>query len=163
MKKEAILILGAASLALPMTEAEASRYRVTFQGNEARAVQSADVRTSGYVGVPTAVPPGAAMPAVNTFAPASAADPANLSGGSCPTCVPGGSPSKNYGAGVPNQIVTFLHPYTNKAITVPLTLPAGEPTIVTRSDRIIYDYGLFSYKVIVIFKECGQVEVKYRG
>ena len=64
---------------------------------------------------------------------------------------------------LPNQIVTFLHPYTNQAITVPLTLPVGRPRIVTRSDRIIYNYGLFSHRVVVKFLRNGQVEVNYRG
>ena len=77
----------------------------------------------------------------------------------CPTCEQG--PSTKGGA--PNQIVTFLHPYTNKAITVPLTLPVGRPTIITRSDRIIYSYGLFSQRIVVKFLPNGQVEVRYRG
>lgn len=71
--------------------------------------------------------------------------------------------SRDYGAGTPNQIVTFLHPYTNKAITVPLTLPVGRPNVITRSDRIIFDYGLFSHKVVVRFLPNGLVEVRYRG
>lgn len=121
---------------------EAAEYRIMFRGNEAIAVQSAaQPRAAGYV-----APVGGA--------------PGNLSA-SCPTCVPGGSSSPNHGAGVPNQIVTFLHPYTMKAVTVPLTLPVGKPTVVTKSDRIIYNYGLFARRVVVRFVPDGRVEVRY--
>lgn len=123
------------------TEATAAR-RVLFRGSEAVAVAAAGVPGAGYAGLP--------------------ANPTNLAA-SCPTCVPGGTADANFGAGVPNQIVTFLHPYTNQAVTVPLTLPVGKPRIVTRSDRIIYDYGLFRDKVVVIFRPGGLVEVVYRG
>ena len=75
--------------------------------------------------------------------------------------VPGGSASAHHGAGIPNQIVTFLHPYTCKAITIPLTLPVGRPTIITRSDRIIYHYGLCD-RVVVKFLPNGMVEVRYK-
>lgn len=117
--------------------------RVLFRGSEGVAIASATGQAAGYMGMPSA---GASV---------------NL-GGSCPTCVPGGTADANFGAGVPNQIVTFLHPFTNQAITVPLTLPVGKPRIVTRGSRIIYDYGLFQPKVVVIFKPDGLVEVVYR-
>lgn len=121
------------------TFAWAAQYRILYQGSETLALQSSGPgQMSGYV------------------APAA---PGNLAD-NCPTCVTGPSTK---GAGTPNQIVTFLHPYTNKAITVPLTLPVGRPTIITRSDRIIYSYGLFSYRVVVKFLPNGQVEVRYRG
>jgi hypothetical protein len=139
--------LGAAALAAVAcaTPAIAGTYRIYFRGSEALAIQSAGVPSAppvaGYIGAPVTAPP------TTTVAPA------------CATCAPA---PPNHGAGVPNQIVTFLHPYTGKAITVPLTLPVGKPTIVTRSDRIIYNYGLFSQKVVVRFLENGEVEVKYR-
>jgi hypothetical protein len=147
-------VFGFATLSLLTigSAAHAAQYRIYFVGSEARAIQSASmVRPAGYVGVPAA------------------ADPANLSVPAAPTAVcptPGACPapsSQYHGAGTPNQIVTFLHPYTNQAITIPLTLPVGRPKIVTKSDRIIYDYGLFSHKVIVKFLPNGLVEVIYRG
>lgn len=121
----------------------ANHYRIYFQGTDAVALQSAAVPAAGYLG--TAPPP-----------------PSNNLSATCPTCVPGGTASANYGAGVPNQIVTFLHPYTGQAITVPLTLPTGRPTVVTKSDRIVYNYGLFGYKVVVLFLPNGRAEVRYR-
>src|SRR5690606_7294078 len=99
----AALVLGVPTLV------SAAQYRILYQGSEALAMQSSGApRASGYVG-----PVG---------------DPHNLAD-NCPTCVQGPT---TQGAGTPNQIVTFLHPYTNKAITVPLTLPVGRPTIITR-------------------------------
>lgn len=129
--------------ALAMTiasAANASQFRVQFQGSEAIAIAS-PARPAGYLGVAPAAPGNLSAP--------------------CPTCVPGGTASTNYGAGVPNQIVTFLHPYTGQAITLPLTLPAGKPRIVTKSDRIVYDYGLFGYRVVVKFLPNGRAEVVY--
>jgi hypothetical protein len=105
---------------------------------------SATGQSAGYAGLPAS------------------ADPNNLSA-SCPTCVPGGTADAHFGAGVPNQIVTFLHPYTDKAITIPLTLPVGQPRIVVQRSRIVYDYGLFRQKVIVNFYPEGLVEVVYRS
>ena len=136
--------LAIAGLAACVAPAQAASYRIYFKGSEALAVQSSGAPTAGYLGVPAA---GGGV---------------NLSAG-CSSCVPGGTSDAFFGAGVPNQIVTFLHPYTNKAITVPLTLPTGRPKLITRRDRIIYDYGLFSYKVVVRFLENGEVQVKYRG
>jgi hypothetical protein len=119
--------------------ASAGVRRVIFQGSEAAANVSAQQRGAGYQ-----TPVGE-----------------NLSA-TCPTCVPGGSSSPNWGAGVPNQIVTYLHPYTNKAVTIPLTLPVGKPRVSVRRDRVIYDYGLLSTRITVLFKERGVVEVVYR-
>lgn len=127
-----------------LAPAVAADYRIFFRGSEAIAVESANLapgRPAGYLG-------------------AAHAAPGNL-GTSCPTCVPGGSSSPFYGAGTPNQIVTFLHPYTNKAVTVPLTLPVGKPTVVIKRDRVVYNYGLFGYKVVVKFHPDGRVEVRY--
>lgn len=133
-------LMGIGCIAVFATVGHAGEYRIMFRGSEAIAAQSAaQPRAAGYV--------------------APAAGAGNLSA-TCPTCVPGGSSSPNGGAGVPNQIVTFLHPYTMKAVTVPLTLPVGKPTIVTKSDRIVYSYGLFK-KVIVRFLSDGRVEVRY--
>ncbi|MFO0948951.1 MAG: hypothetical protein U1D30_24080 [Planctomycetota bacterium] len=147
MRRIAIATLVAAGLVALTPRAHASDYRIFFKGSEMLAMQSSPGPiAAGYLGVGPAVAPV----------------PGNLSA-SCPTCVPGGSSSPHGGAGVPNQIVTFLHPYTNKAITVPLTLPVGRPTIVTRRDRIVYNYGLFSYRVVVKFLPDGLVEVRYDG
>jgi hypothetical protein len=132
-------VLATSSLALA-----GSPNRVWFQGSDAIAMASATGQSAGYAGLPAQ------------------ADPNNLSA-NCPTCVPGGTADSNFGAGVPNQIVTFLHPYTNKAISVPLTLPVGKPRIVIQRSRIIYDYGLFKQKVVVNFFPEGLVEVVYRG
>jgi hypothetical protein len=163
----------ALGMLVPVASASANHYRIMYQGSNAVAVQSGGPPVAGYF-APTAAPPvvppppvtppppALAVPAVPA-APAAAVVPAsaNLSA-NCPTCVPGGTTSANYGAGVPNQIVTFLHPYTGQAITLPLTLPVGRPTIVTRSDRIIYNYGFCGYKVTVKFLPNGQAEVRYR-
>lgn len=119
-------------------------YRVWYRGSEAVAIASATGQSAGYAGLPAA------------------ADPNNLSA-SCPTCVPGGTADANFGAGVPNQVVTFLHPYTNQAISIPLTLPMGKPRILIQRTRIIYDYGLFRQKVIISFHPNNLVEVIYRG
>lgn len=140
MKTKWIALAALLASAMP---AAAAQFRIYFQGSEAVALQSA-AQPAGYLGT----------------APAG---PSNNLSASCPTCVPGGTSSANHGAGVPNQIVTFLHPYTNQAITVPLTLPVGRPQIVTRSDRIIYNYGFMSYRVVVKFLPNGKVEVKYAG
>lgn len=138
----ALAILG---MIAQVNQVSAADYRIFFKGSEMLAMQSGPgPQAAGYLGVGPVPSPG------------------NLSAG-CSTCVPGGSSSPYGGAGVPNQIVTFLHPYTNKAITVPLTLPVGRPTIVTHRDRIVYNYGLFSYRVVVKFLPNGLVEVKYNG
>ncbi|HVJ83561.1 MAG TPA: hypothetical protein VNC50_21020, partial [Planctomycetia bacterium] len=116
------------------------------------------------VGLPappgTAVPAVPGPPAVALGAPVAATAP-------CTNCTPGAAAARNYGAGVPNALVTFLHPYTNKAITIPLTLPVGKPQLITRSDRIVYDYSLlsgvnpFGRRVVVKFNSDGTVSVTY--
>jgi hypothetical protein len=166
-------------MALAADPASANVYRIYYQGSEAVAVASAvptlgapvaavgAVQPAGYFGAPPAAAVGAVQPVAGYqgVPPAIAAvpgpPPANLSV-PCPTCIPGGSPSANFGAGVPNQIVTFMHPYTGKAITIPMTLPVGRPKIITRPDRIIYDYGPFGYRATVKFEPNGRAEVKYR-
>jgi hypothetical protein len=135
------VVLGLVSCALATA---GSPNRVWFQGSDSVAMASATGQSAGYAGLPAA------------------GDPNNLSA-SCPTCVPGGTADSNFGAGVPNQIVTFLHPYTNKAISIPLTLPVGKPRVVVQRSRVVYDYGLFKQKVIVNFFPEGLVEVVYRG
>ena len=82
----------------------------------------------------------------------------------CLDCNPGSAPARNHGAGTPNAIVTFLHPYTNKAVTVPMTLPVGKPKLITREDRVIYDYGSFGWigrYIVVRFYPDGTVRVNY--
>lgn len=144
MKTTIPIAVAMAALLTMAPESFAGSYRLYFKGSEVLAMQSGAVRPAGYLGTPAAP-----------------AAPGDLNSGACSTCVPGGSASPWGGAGTPNQIVTFFHPYTCKAITVPLTLPVGKPTIVTRSDRIIYNYGFLRYKVVVKFLPNGQVEVKY--
>lgn len=162
MKSKGVLGVVASGLLFAYVEDVSAGYRIYFQGSEVLAQQSGAVRQATFV-APTspAVVPAAPLPAGALPAQAVPADPNNLSA-TCPQCVPGGSAAPHHGAGVPNQIVTFLHPYTNKAITVPLTLPVGRPNIVIRNDRVIYDYGLFSHKVIVKFLSNGLVEVIYK-
>lgn len=167
---------------------DAAQYRIYYQGSEAVAVQSsggpvngttvipappvttapvvvpATGRPAGYSGLPPA-PSGSVITPVSV--PAVAAPVVAAPVVPAPVVPAGRAPTlqrsaDNFGAGTPNQIVTFLHPYTNQAVTVPLTLPAGRPTVVTRSDRIIYDYGLFAQKVVVKFVSNGGVEVRYR-
>ena len=161
--------LALAALTAGTAEANFGNTRQYFIGSTQLAAQAGGISPAGYQ-APNALPPGA-MP-VNSIggavgqqvAPIPAAPTvgvAAVAGRACPTCVPGGTASANFGAGVPNQIVTFLHPYTNQAISVPLTLPVGKPTIVTKRDRIVYSYGLFR-KVVVIFRPQGRVEVVYK-
>lgn len=169
--RRAMMMITLSTLAVPA--ARANHYRIYFQGSEAVALQASGqpVPVAAVGPAPVAVPvPAAAVPAAPAVAtipvpappvgaPMAYANP-NLAA-NCPTCVPGGNANAHHGAGVPNQIVTFLHPYTGKAVTVPLTLPVGRPSIVTRSDRIIYNYGLFGYKIVVKFLPTGLVEVRY--
>jgi hypothetical protein len=61
----------------------------------------------------------------------------------------------------PNQLVTFRHPYNTRNVTVPLTLPQGEPRLRYLSDRIVYDYG--SYVVEARFFPDGSVETVYNS
>jgi hypothetical protein len=49
-------------------------------------------------------------------------------------------------------------------VSFPMTLPVGKPTIVTRSDRIIYDYGkfcVFGKYIVVRFYPDGTVSTYY--
>lgn len=133
-----LVLLALGTVSVNTNDTAAGEYRIRFQGVDPSAPPGT-AQSSGYIGLN---------------------NPQNLSVPTPLAPVPG---SDYHGAGVPNQIVTFLHPFTNRAVTVPLTLPTGRPTIRTRGDRIIYDYGLFSYKVIVHFLNDGEVEVIYRG
>lgn len=154
--------LAACVLGMLATSADAAQYHVYFVGSEARAIQAGTmIQPAGYVGAPGVAPvaPLSAPPiAAGYVSPAACPAP-----GACAAPLAAAQTGPYHGAGTPNQIVTFLHPYTNQAITIPLTLPVGRPKIVTKSDRIIYDYGLFSQKVIVKFLPDGLVDVIYRG
>jgi hypothetical protein len=136
---------------------------VYFKGSEEVA------RMGAAPGVALPAAPVLQYPAPVQAAPGVAVQTSNLVAApatqpGCLNCTPGSAQARNYGAGTPNAIVTFLHPYTNKAISVPMTLPVGKPSIITRSDRIIYDYGKFGLLgryVVVRFYPDGTVMVKY--
>jgi hypothetical protein len=59
----------------------------------------------------------------------------------------------------PTHMVTFVHPYTGRNVTVPLAFPLGTPRIEYRGDRVIYNYG--SYTVEAHFLRDGSVETVY--
>jgi hypothetical protein len=59
----------------------------------------------------------------------------------------------------PNQMVTVVHSYTGRTVTVPLTLPEDTPRLEHRTDRIVYNYG--SYVVEIRFRTDGAVETVY--
>ncbi len=61
----------------------------------------------------------------------------------------------------PNQMVTFRHPYNGRNVTVPLTLPQGQPRLEYLADRIVYNYG--SYVVEARFIPDGSVDVVYNS
>jgi len=61
----------------------------------------------------------------------------------------------------PNQMVTFLHPFNGRNVTVPLTLPQGTPRLEYRTDRIVYNYG--GYIVEARFIPDGSVDVVYNS
>jgi hypothetical protein len=163
----ALGVLGSASVA------DAHGYRYYFKGSDAIAQQ---IGGPAPVLAPSPYPPPAAVglparavvpavpgpPAVALAAPVAAGAP-------CTNCTPGAAAARNHGAGVPNALVTFLHPYTNKAVTVPLTLPVGKPQLITKSDRIIYDYSFlagvnpFGKRVVVGFHPDGTVSVYYHA
>src|ERR1700758_2860634 len=42
-----------------------------------------------------------------------------------------------------NQLVTFRHPFNGRNVTVPLTLPQGNPRLEYQADRIVYNYGAY--------------------
>jgi hypothetical protein len=159
MNAKVYLALGAAAaIAGP---ASANGERIYYKGSEAVAAQAGG---GVIVGAPAVATPVqyAAPAAPLVAAPVVRGVPAATPG--CVNCTPGSAQAKNYGAGTPNAIVTFLHPYTNKAVSVPMTLPIGKPTITTRSDRIVYDYskfGLFGRYIIVRFFPDGTVMVHY--
>jgi hypothetical protein len=49
-------------------------------------------------------------------------------------------------------------------VTVPMTLPVGNPKLITKSDRVIYDYGSLGWLgryVVVRFYPDGTVRVNY--
>jgi hypothetical protein len=151
----------------PAKIASANGKIVYFKGSDAVAQQAGGPVIAG-------APIAAQYPAATAMAqtPVVAAPPptastvvaANPVTPGCVNCTPGAAATKNYGAGTPNAIVTFLHPYTNKAVSVPMTLPVGKPTLITRSDRIIYDYGklgLLGRYIVVRFYPDGTVMVKY--
>ncbi len=61
----------------------------------------------------------------------------------------------------PTHLVTFLHPYTGRPITVPLAFPEGTPRIEHVRNKIIYNYG--SYTVEAHFLPDGSVDVVYNS
>ena len=153
--KTLAMSLGAAMLV--SAQASANGERIYYRGSESAIAKTAVVAPA--VAGPVQYGPQVAAPAVPVVAaPAPVASPA------CVNCTPGSAQARNYGAGTPNAIVTFLHPYTNKAVSIPMTLPVGKPTIVTRSDRIIYDYSKclwFGRYIVVRFFPDGTVMTHY--
>ena len=138
--------------------------RIYYKGSEAVAAQGGGApivaAPAPVVAAPAyqAPPPAAVVPALPAATPVVAAAPG------CVNCIPGSAAAKNHGAGTPNAIVTFLHPYTNKAVSVPMTLPVGNPKIITKSDRIIYDYSKFfclGRYIVVRFFPDGTVMTEY--
>jgi hypothetical protein len=62
----------------------------------------------------------------------------------------------------PNQIATFIHPYTRAQIQVPIAFPPDStPRIQHRRDRIVFNYG--SYTIEVLFLPDGSVDVIYNS
>jgi hypothetical protein len=59
----------------------------------------------------------------------------------------------------PPQYISYCHPYTGQAITLPVALPEGTPRIEHRGSRLVYNYG--SYVVEVQFFPNGSAEVIY--
>jgi hypothetical protein len=60
---------------------------------------------------------------------------------------------------IPNQVLSFRHPYTHAYMSVPVALPNGAPKVEQRSDRLIYDYGFVA--VVIHFVRDGSVNVSY--
>jgi hypothetical protein len=163
--KTKMLALSLGVAAAVVAPASANGERIYYRGSEAVAAQAggASVVAAPAAVVPAPVqyqPPATVRPALPAVAlPAPPAGPPG-----CVNCTPGSAQARNYGAGTPNAIVTFLHPYTNKAVSVPMTLPVGKPAITTRSDRIIYDYskfGPFGRYIVVRFFPDGTVMTRY--
>jgi hypothetical protein len=152
-----VFAMSLAAAALVSGEAAANGERIYYRGSEGAI---APVVAAPVVAGPAVAPPlqYQGPPAVAPVAAVPAATPG------CVNCTPGSAQARNYGAGTPNAIVTFLHPYTNKAISIPMTLPVGKPTIITRSDRIIYDYSkclCFGRYIVVRFFPDGTVMTEY--
>jgi len=61
----------------------------------------------------------------------------------------------------PNQMVTIVHPYHGRTVSVPLTLPQSAPRVEHRSDRVVFNYG--SYTTEVRFFPDGSVDVIYNS
>jgi hypothetical protein len=61
----------------------------------------------------------------------------------------------------PNRMVTFLHPYTNRNVLVPMKLPDGTPRIEHIAERIRFNYG--TYYVEARFLPDGGVDVVYNS
>jgi hypothetical protein len=142
--------------------------RVYFKGSDQLAAQSALVPPGAVPVAPVpviAAPPMAPPPfmAGPRVAPSVVTPPLPEACAVPGGCLPNSGKANNYGAGTPNQVVTFLHPYTGKAISIPLTLPVGKPTVTVREDRVIYDYGFLKPRVVVRFFQDGQVMVRYGG
>lgn len=157
MMNAKILAISLGAALLTSAQASANGERIYYRGSESAIAKTAVVAPA--VAGPVQYAPQVAAPA----APVVAA-PAPVATPGCVNCTPGSAQARNYGAGTPNAIVTFLHPYTNKAISIPMTLPVGKPTIVTRSDRIIYDYSkclCFGRYIVVRFFPDGTVMTHY--
>jgi hypothetical protein len=158
--KAKLLAASISAAALLGDAASANGERIYYRGSEAVAAQAGG---AALVAAPAQyAAPQVAVPAL----PGAAVVPAPVAGPACVNCTPGSAQARNYGAGTPNAIVTFLHPYTNKAVSIPMTLPVGKPKIITRSDRIIYDYskfGLLGKYITVRFFPDGTVMTHYHG
>ena len=61
----------------------------------------------------------------------------------------------------PTHMVTYRHPATGQHVTVPIAFPDGTPRMMTQSDAIVYNYGL--YTIRVIFLNDGSVDVVYNS
>ena len=62
----------------------------------------------------------------------------------------------------PNQVVTFVHPYTGGQVQVPIAFPIDStPRVEHRRDRIIFNYG--SSTIEVVFLPDGSVDVVYNS
>jgi hypothetical protein len=61
----------------------------------------------------------------------------------------------------PTHFVSIQHPYTGRAVILPLSLPDETPRMEYRAARVIYNYG--SYTVEVHFLADGTVDVVYNS
>jgi hypothetical protein len=155
--KAKILAMSLGAVMLVSAPASAAHgIRIYYRGSEGAIAKTV---AAPVVAGPVQYAPQVAAPAVPVVAA-----PAPMGTPGCVNCTPGSAQARNYGAGTPNAIVTFLNPYTNKAISIPMTLPVGKPTIVTKSDRIIYDYSkclCFGRYIVVRFFPDGTVMTEY--